>query len=220
MPLVYLPVRQFCWSRFENAAPRAAAAAPPLCRNGRDGTMKHRAFTKPVRRLVAALILAAATFGLANGSESRERVDRTLLPPHPVYQRNRACSSINAHIQYASVPLSQGEAAMCFAYSTAAMISQRVGFAVSPLDIATTFYLTDARRLAESPESGCEAASQRRQEVDPEVLILTQSAHDTSEDGTSGNHPFIDKLEGGEEDAAALLANLQPLCPERRLALL
>ena len=43
--------------------------------------MKHQAFTKPLRRLVAALILAAANFGLANGSEARERVDRCCFRP-------------------------------------------------------------------------------------------------------------------------------------------
>ena len=105
---------------------------------------------------------------------------------------------------------------MCFAYSTAAMISQRVGFEVSPLDIATTFYLTDARQLADSPNRAVKRQVIADKQLIPR-LIQIQTSHDISADGNARNHPFIDKLEGGEEDAAALLANLQPLCPEEDL---
>lgn len=178
--------------------------------------MKPRVSYKMPSKLAAAIIVAAASFGLSNVSEAREQADLTLLPPHPVYERNRQCSSINAHKQYASVPLSQGEAAMCFAYSTAAMISQRVGFEVSPLDIATTFYLSDATRLAENRNRTVQRQVKTDKQLIPR-LIHAQNSHDISADGNARNHPFIDKLEGGEEDAAAMLANLKPLCPEKDL---
>ncbi len=105
---------------------------------------------------------------------------------------------------------------MCFAYSTAAMISQRVGFEVSPLDIATTFYLSDARRLAASADRSVRRLVNADKQLIPR-LIHAQNAHDISTDGNARNHSYIDKLEGGEEDAAAMLANLKPLCPEKDL---
>ena len=40
------------------------------------------------------------------------------------------------------MPPSQGDTAICFAYATAGMISRRVGFEVSPLDVATTFFFS------------------------------------------------------------------------------
>ena len=43
--------------------------------------------------------------------------------------------------------LSQGDSAICFAYATADMISQRVQTEISALDVATKYYLTNPSRL-------------------------------------------------------------------------
>ncbi len=40
---------------------------------------------------------------------------------------------------------------------------------------------------------------------------------DVSRDENPRQRPFIDKLEGGEEDTAALMANLKGLCPNSDL---
>jgi len=45
------------------------------------------------------------------------------------------------------MPNSQGDSAICYAYAAADMISQRIGLAVSALDVATTFYFTDPSGL-------------------------------------------------------------------------
>ena len=50
----------------------------------------------------------------------------------------------------ADMPLSQGDYAICFAYATADMISQRLGTEISALDVATKYYFVDPSRLAHS----------------------------------------------------------------------
>jgi hypothetical protein len=126
--------------------------------------MKGRAASRTVRRpqvraaLVASFLLLSST-----PVWPAERADLLLLPASvPLYTRNNECtdvkvpmppsthSAIGANMispQPADMPLSQGDSAICFAYATADMISQRVQTEISALDVATKYYLTNPSRL-------------------------------------------------------------------------
>ncbi|WP_246696542.1 hypothetical protein [Methylobacterium planeticum] len=114
------------------------------------------------------------------------------------------------------IPAGQGESAICFAYATADMISQRVGRVVSPLDVATKFYFADPDRLPEirNPALRAHLRAHPRHRAD---IAWSRNATDIAREGNAHLHPFFDKLEGGEEAAAALLYNLGGLCEERDL---
>ncbi|MGA9825676.1 MAG: hypothetical protein WBQ53_12675 [Methylocystis sp.] len=114
------------------------------------------------------------------------------------------------------MPNSQGDSAICYAYAAADMISQRIGLAVWALDVATTFYLTDP--------SGLYAASDRRVREfvagKPglmDEIVAQRSRADVSEEKNTLKRPYFDKLEGGEEDIAALLLNIKGVCLDRDL---
>ncbi|WP_420847366.1 hypothetical protein [Methylobacterium organophilum] len=158
--------------------------------------------------------------------------DPRILPAHPRYARNAACADITVVAPArrpgthpldgkispdpAESPMSQGDSAICFAYATADMISQRVGRTVSALDVATRYYFADPARLAASRDP----ALRRYLRENPDTLAeIAASRNDTdvSKDGNPGRLAYFDKLEDGQEDAAALLYNVGGLCEDRDL---
>ncbi|WP_336491259.1 hypothetical protein [Methylobacterium nigriterrae] len=116
----------------------------------------------------------------------------------------------------ADIPVGQGESAICFAYATADMISQRVGRAVSPLDVATKFYFADPAQLSAIPNPALQAHLRAHPTYQADIA-WSRNAADISTEHNPGLQPYFDKLEGGQEDAAALLYNLDGLCEERDL---
>jgi hypothetical protein len=127
--------------------------------------MKGRATSRTVRRLqVRAALVASFLLLSSTPGWPAERAVPLLLPASvPLYTRNNECtdvkvpmppstySAIGANMispQPADMPLSQGDSAICFAYATADMISQRVQTEISALDVATKYYLTNPLRLA------------------------------------------------------------------------
>ncbi|MEA1832069.1 hypothetical protein U8607_08235 [Methylobacterium durans] len=160
-----------------------------------------------------------------------EAVDPRILPAKPHYARNAACSPVTIAMppsthrlpgsnrispRPADIPVGQGESAICFAYATADMISQRVGVAVSPLDVAGKFYFADPARLSAIRDPRIRAHLRAHPDHLADIA-WSRNAADISKDGNPHLEPYFDKLEGGEEDAAALLYNLGGLCEERDL---
>src|ERR1700730_7747338 len=126
--------------------------------------MKGRRAARTVRlsKVRAALI---ASFPLLSCMPiwPAERVDPHLLPASVRYTRNNECTDVRVPMPPSThsaiegnmispppvdMPLSQGDSAICFAYATADMISQRVQTEISALDVATKYYFTDPSDLA------------------------------------------------------------------------
>ena len=103
------------------------------------------------------------------------------------------------------MPHSEGDYAICFAYGSADMISQRIGVAVSPVDLATTFFYAQPEKRFASASPLLEALQTHRENVD--------ITHDLN----PAHIPFINKLEGGEENYTIMLANHRGLCRESDL---
>lgn len=184
--------------------------------------------TPRARRLFRPLCLLAA---LLAGPALAQGVDPRLLPASPAYARNADCAPVGIAMppathalpggveispRPADIPVGQGDSAICFAYATADMISQRVGRAVSPLDVATKFYFADPARLSALTDRRV-AAHLRAHPQYLADIAWSRNAVDVSKEHNPGLEPYFDKLEGGEEDAAALLYNLDGLCDERDL---
>ncbi len=161
--------------------------------------------SKALGFVVVAFTLVKAADLAAGGP-----VDPKILPEQPRYATRSECRAVDPP-PFETMPLSQGDTAICFAYATAAMISHRVGFEVSPLDVATTFFFASPLELRSSrwPEvSGYIKAHPKRMQS----LIWDQNQADISPDENPAKRPYADRLEGGEEDSAALMANLKGLC--------
>ncbi|MFC6773122.1 hypothetical protein [Methylobacterium gregans] len=180
------------------------------------------------RGLLAALMIAlplGLSLGLSGPAGAQD-----LLPASVPYARSPGCPDVRiamppaTHALPGGVQLSPrpadipvgGESAICFAYATADMISQRVGRAVSPLDVATKFYFADPERLAALPDPRI-AQHLRAHPRFREDIAWSRNAVDIDPTRNPRHEPYFDKLEGGEEDAAALLYNLDGLCDERDL---
>lgn len=172
--------------------------------------------------------LAALVLGAFVGAQAAFAydVDRRILPRAPAYKRNAACAPVRLEVPRsrhfaidgslvcptpADMPLTQGDSAMCFAYATADMISQRIGMVVSPMDVATKYYFADPARLAliDEPELRHNIAAHGDLAA---VVRHSRDAVDISRDGNAARQPLFDKLEGGEEDLAALLYNVGGVC--------
>jgi hypothetical protein len=177
---------------------------------------------------VCAALLALLTIGPASAANGP---DPRILPASPRYTRNPQCGSVQIAMppsthrlpgsnlispRPSDIPVGQGESAICFAYATADMISQRLGVAVSPLDVATKFYFADPTRLA-AIRSPALQAHLRAHPTYLTDIAWSRNAVDITTDHNPLLQPYFDKLEGGEEDAAALLYNLDGLCEQRDL---
>ena len=194
--------------------------------------MNGRAAGRVVRRrslraiLIASLLLIHGAPILAAG-----QADPVLLPASARYARNHECAAVNIHMPKSmhqgvdgdmisprpvDMPLSQGDYAICFAYATADMISQRVGTEISALDVAAKYYFSDPSRLAQSTHP----ALLRHLRAAPDYLAkiaASRALMEVSGDENAARLPYVDKLEGGEEDIAALLYNLGGLCEDKDL---
>ncbi|CAX25742.1 protein of unknown function; putative exported protein [Methylorubrum extorquens DM4] len=175
------------------------------------------------RCVAVGLVLAAAPAGA---------VDLRLLPENPRYARNPTCADVTVvaparrpgthplddriNPNPALSPMSQGDSAICFAYATADMISQRVGVTVSALDVATRYYFADPAGLERSRDRALRNYLRRHPDLAEEIA---ESRNDTeaSRERNPGRKPYFDKLEDGQEAAAALLYNLGGLCTDRDL---
>ncbi|KQP54189.1 hypothetical protein [Methylobacterium sp. Leaf108] len=173
------------------------------------------------------LALVAALLGSGGAGAAPLR----LLPPDPVYARAAGCPAVRIDLPAAThalpggvklsprptdIPVGQGDSAICYAYATADMISQRVGVAVSPLDVATKFYFADPARLAAIPDPALQAHLRAHPGYLADIA-WARNAAEVSRDRNPRAEPYFDKLEGGEEDASALLYNIDGLCEERDL---
>lgn len=181
-----------------------------------------------LRRAVRGAVLCCLA---SHAAAADPDVDRRLLPARPAYARNAGCGPVRIALppsthalpgrvlispKPADIPVGQGDSAICFAYATADMISQRVGRPVSPLDVATKFYFGDPSRLAGLADPAL-TAHLRAHPGHLADIAWSRNAAEVSKDHNPGLEPYFDKLEGGEEDAAALLYNLDGLCDERDL---
>ena len=161
------------------------------------------------RRFWAMVLLGFAAPAAA------ERADPRILPENPSYARNAACARIDPPPPE-RMPLSQGDSAICFAYATADMVSQRVGRRVSALDVANTFYFADPAQLARARDPRVARHVARRPDLLDEIA-RERNRVDVNLDGNPTRKPFFDKLEGGEEDLASLMLNVKGLCLARDL---
>ena len=96
------------------------------------------------------------------------------------------------------------------------MISQRIGLAVSALDVATTFYFTDPSGLYTANDRRVREFVAEKPGIMDEI-VAQRSRVDVSEEKNTLRRPYFDKLEGGEEDVAALLLNIKGVCLDQDL---
>jgi hypothetical protein len=146
---------------------------------------------------------------------ARAQPDLHILPPNPTYRRNLECATVPAP-PFRRMPNSQGDSAICYAYASADMISHRIGLAVSALDVATTFYFTDPSGLYTANDKRVREFVADRPGLMDEI-VAQRSRVDISEEKNPLRRPYFDKLEGGEEDVAALLLNIKGVCLDRDL---
>ena len=175
----------------------------------------------------SVLVLLAAL--AAGAMPARAQVDPRILPLRPAYARNPTCAPVATSIPFAAhegtrdvglspspreMPLNQGESAICFAYATADMISHRLGRQIAPLDVATKYYFADPERLTALPALREHLKAHPNWRAD---IAWSRNAAEMSSLGNPKLLPYFDKIEGGEEDTAALLYNIDGLCEDRDL---
>lgn len=175
---------------------------------------------------IVALVLAGGIAGPARGE-----ADPRILPLKPAYARNPTCAAVDATVPFdvhtgtsdvllspspKDLPLNQGESAICFAYATADMISHRLQRQVSPLDVATKYYFADPARLAETGNTLLRGHLKAHPRYLDDIA-WSRNAADITREGNPTYQPYFDKIEGGEEDTAALLYNIGGLCEDRDL---
>ena len=177
----------------------------------------------PLLRPLLGLLFAFANFTVGTAEQ--------LLPAAPDYARNPHCTARalalppSTHTSVdgddisprpSKLPLDQGDAAICFAYATADMISQRVGVEISPLDVATKYYFASPLRLERSANPRLQEHLRRMGDWRAAIEV-SRATTEISQDNNPKGLPFIDKLEGGEEEIAALLYNIDGLCRDKDL---
>jgi hypothetical protein len=136
--------------------------------------------------------------------------DRSLLPLHVRYRENAACSEI-APPPIEQMPHTEGDFAICFAYGAADMIAQRIGEPVSPVDLATGFFLADADRLLRYGRRPF------RDAASADAIALARLGIDVTHQFNPNLLPYVDRMEGGEELHAVRIANARGLCRESDL---
>lgn len=106
----------------------------------------------------------------------------------------------------------QDELKWCFAYTSADLISQRIGKKVSATDLASTFILSDARRLFESRDP--EVQAYLREHPDFGELIKKMRNSEPLDYGPQGLFMAGMKETGGAEDVTVMMANTKGYCLE------
>jgi len=178
------------------------------------------------RSVIAALLLSCSTL-----ITPVMAADNNLLPKSVFYARNSNCSDVNIRMppsthsaaegnrispRPAEMPLSQGDAAICFAYGAADMISQRVGVEISALDVATKYYFADPSRLTRSRNHDLQ--NYLRGMGDYRAAVAkSRATTEVSNEDNPGQRPYVDKLEDGDEVIASLLYNIGGLCRDKDL---
>ena len=157
-----------------------------------------------VLECAAAALAALLFFGQAILAPARAASVDALLPSHPAYRENKACDPIEPP-PFDHMPHNDGDYAICFSYGAADMISQRVGAPVSALDLATAYFYAE-------PQGRFTPATSMSRE-----LLTHRTNIDVTADFNPAHVPYVDKLEGGEENFAILLANRRGLCRESDL---
>ncbi|MCJ2043453.1 hypothetical protein MKK58_02675 [Methylobacterium sp. J-078] len=180
-------------------------------------------------RFPGAVLAACAAALVAWVLPALAQVDPRILPLQPTYRRNPTCATVETRIPFdvhegtrdvalspspREMPLNQGESAICFAYATADMISHRLGRQIAPLDVATKTYFADPERLAAIPALREHLKAHPNWRAD---IAWSRNAAEMSNIGNPKLLPYFDKIEGGEEDTAALLYNIGGLCEDRDL---
>lgn len=158
--------------------------------------------------------------------------DRHILPAAADYARNSRCAPLTLRLppsthstldgddfspKPSKTPLSQGDYAICFAYATADMISQRVGVEISPLDVAAKYYFANPSRLAEKTNDARLRRHLQNMGDWRAAIAASRATTEVTREENPRGLPFVDKLEGGEEDVAALLYNIGGLCRDEDL---
>jgi hypothetical protein len=133
-----------------------------------------------------------------------------LLPENPRYRENVACSTI-APPPIVEMPHSEGDFAVCFAYGAADMIAQRIGVAVSPVDLATGYFLADADHPLRYGRPGL------RDSAAAFSIAESRKGVDVTIESNPRRTPYVNRLEGGEERFAVQIANARGLCHESDL---
>ena len=181
-----------------------------------------------LRRLASGALLV----GLLAMPAEAGPADPRLLPQNPRYARNGTCADVQVVVPTArpnthpldglispnpaDSPMGQGDSAICYAYATADMISQRVGETVSALDVATAYYFADPKRL-QSLKHPALRAYLRANPGTLREIAASRNDTDVSRDGNPRQRPYFDKLEDGQEDISALLYNIDGYCSDRDL---
>lgn len=136
--------------------------------------------------------------------------DLALLSQNPSYRQNAGCSTI-APPPILEMPHSEGDFAVCFAYGSADMIAQRIGVAVSPVDLATGYFLADADHPLRFGRSGL------RDPAAAFSIAESRRGVDVTDEPNPRRTPYVARLEGGEERFAVQIANARGLCAESDL---
>jgi hypothetical protein len=180
------------------------------------------------RRQLHAAFIALLLLTRSTPVLPAKRVDPHFLPTNVRYTRNAKCNAVKIHMppsthsaiygnmispKPADMPLSQGDTAICFAYATADMVSQRVGTEISALDVATKYYFGDPSRLAQSTNPDLQRHLRGMGDYRA-AIAESRATTDISSEHNPGRYPYFDMLEGGEEDIAPLLYNVGGLCKD------
>jgi hypothetical protein len=156
------------------------------------------AVNSSIKTLLVLLFLCPSSLALAADSEE-------------------SCSSVDFRSQLPPVR-NQRDSSLCFAYTSADLMSQRMGKSVSAAYVAANYALANSSRLAESraPELRSHLESYDwRQRVD--TARLSSSFYDRDGECLEGDEQDrvgILGIDGGEEDVAVLLANVDGVCLE------
>ena len=164
-----------------------------------------------VRNLLVVAILFSPVLGFAT--------ERFIDTPVATSE-NVNCTPLDFRPQL-PVNRSQGDTNFCFAYSSAILLSQRMGVDISALDLATNFYFTDPDLLVKNRNSDLAQYLRAHPTWRSEVIEARDAADisiSTGENGRKLSRPYFHSLAGGVEDVALLLANARGLCLESDFA--
>lgn len=109
----------------------------------------------------------------------------------------------------------QDELSWCFAYTSADLVSQRIGKKVSATDLASTFILADANKLLKSPDPEVQAYLRANPDF-ADLITKTRNFEklDYSPEGLLTEKGMKDT--GGAEDVTIMLANTKGYCLESK----
>lgn len=120
------------------------------------------------------------------------------------------CASVDMRSELPPVQ-NQGDSGWCYAFTTADMVSQKVGFAVSAADVATSYILADPRELQYSEHQSVRSYYQQNPGFGHHLFYdRTRELKPYFRKNFLSKDGIIDI--GGDEAGAILLLNTQGLC--------